>query len=181
MNRAVAIISQNTLEALGIKHLLEGSFSASAHIYASISEIPEAGSSIYDFYFCDAINFVENLDFFLPKKQKVILITDNSSFSQDLKHICKHHNESLLIDSLNELFAESQAKPTDSPTELSQRETDVLRLIASGMINKEIAENLGISINTVLTHRKNLTAKLGIRSVSGLSFYAMMNGIIAPK
>ena len=49
------------------------------------------------------------------------------------------------------------------------------------MMNKEIADNLGISINTVLTHRKNLTAKLGIRSVSGLSFYAMMNGIIAPK
>ena len=181
MNRAVAIISQNTLEALGIKHLLESSFSASAHIYASISEIPEAGSGIYDFYFCDAINFVENLDYFLPKKQKVIIITDKSSFSQNIQHICSNHNESLLIDSLNELFAESQAKPTDSPTELSQRETDVLRLIASGMINKEIAENLGISINTVLTHRKNLTAKLGIHSVSGLSFYAMMNGIIAPK
>ena len=86
-----------------------------------------------------------------------------------------------IIDKINTLFSDAKLKTRETQTELSQRETDVLRLIASGMMNKEIAENLGISINTVLTHRKNLTAKLGIRSVSGLSFYAMMNGIIAPK
>ena len=63
----------------------------------------------------------------------------------------------------------------------SQRETEVLRLVASGCINKEIAHRLNISINTVLTHRKNITAKLGIKSVSGLTFYAMMNGLIAPQ
>ena len=45
-------------------------------------------------------------------------------------------------------------------------------------INKEIAKELNISINTVLSHRKNLTAKLGIKSISGLTFYAMMNGIV---
>jgi DNA-binding CsgD family transcriptional regulator len=46
-------------------------------------------------------------------------------------------------------------------------------------MNKEIADRLNISINTVLSHRKNLTAKLGIKTVSGLSFYAMMNGYIS--
>ena len=54
----------------------------------------------------------------------------------------------------------------------------MLRLIASGRMNKEIAQELSISINTVLTHRKNITTKLGIKSVSGLTFYAMMNGIV---
>ena len=63
-------------------------------------------------------------------------------------------------------------------TTLTAREIDVLRLIASGKINKEIAQELNISVNTVLSHRKNITAKLGIKSVSGLSFYAMMNGIV---
>ena len=63
---------------------------------------------------------------------------------------------------------------------LSQREVEVLRLIASGHINKEIADKLAISLNTVLTHRKNITAKLGIKSVSGLTFYAMMNGLVTP-
>ena len=56
----------------------------------------------------------------------------------------------------------------------------MLRLIASGHINKEIADKLAISLNTVLTHRKNITAKLGIKSVSGLTFYAMMNGLVTP-
>ena len=60
---------------------------------------------------------------------------------------------------------------------LSQREKDVLRLIARGYLNKEIANELFISINTVLSHRKNITAKLGIKSVSGLTFYAMMNDL----
>ena len=63
--------------------------------------------------------------------------------------------------------------------ELSARENEVLRLVAQGFTNKEIADNLSISINTVLSHRKNITAKLGIKSVSGLCVYAMMNGILA--
>lgn len=62
--------------------------------------------------------------------------------------------------------------------ELSQREIDVLCLLAKGLTNKEIADRLFISINTVLTHRKNISAKLGIRSISGLSVYAIMNGYI---
>ena len=61
---------------------------------------------------------------------------------------------------------------------LSEREIDVLKLIIKGKINKEIADELFISLNTVLTHRKNITSKLGIKTVSGLTFYAMMNGYI---
>ena len=64
---------------------------------------------------------------------------------------------------------------------LTPREITVLQLVVQGFINKEIADQLHISINTVLTHRKNITAKLGIKSVSGLSVYAIMNGIITPK
>lgn len=61
---------------------------------------------------------------------------------------------------------------------LSAREIDVLRQIASGKTNKEIAEALCISINTAITHRKNIAAKLGIRSASGLSLYALMHGMV---
>ena len=44
--------------------------------------------------------------------------------------------------------------------------------------NKEIADKLNISLTTVITHRKNITEKLGIKSVSGLTIYAVMNGYI---
>ena len=50
---------------------------------------------------------------------------------------------------------------------------------ASKITNKEIADKLNISLNTVLTHRKNITTKLGIKTVSGLTFYAIMNGFLS--
>lgn len=65
-----------------------------------------------------------------------------------------------------------------SATPLSAREIEVLRLVAMGYINKEIAAELGISFNTVLTHRRNITAKLSIKSVSGLGVYALTRGYI---
>ena len=62
-------------------------------------------------------------------------------------------------------------------TILSKREIEVLRLVVRGLINKEIADQLGISILTVVSHRKHISAKLGIKTVSGLTVYALMNGI----
>jgi DNA-binding CsgD family transcriptional regulator len=62
---------------------------------------------------------------------------------------------------------------------LSERETEVLKLMAEGMANKEIAEKLHISINTVITHRKNISQKTGIRSLSGLTIYAVTQKIIS--
>ncbi|MDR1337155.1 MAG: LuxR C-terminal-related transcriptional regulator [Tannerella sp.] len=63
--------------------------------------------------------------------------------------------------------------------ELSAREREVLQLIVAGLMNKEIADKLYISLNTVLTHRKNITSKLGIKTVPGLTFYAITNGLIS--
>lgn len=62
---------------------------------------------------------------------------------------------------------------------LTNRETEILRLIVQGLLNKEIAEMLNISLNTVLTHRKNIINKTGIKTVSGLTFYCLRNGLIS--
>ncbi len=62
---------------------------------------------------------------------------------------------------------------------LSDREKDILKLVAQGFTNKEIAEKLFLSIHTVTTHRKNISNKLGIKSISGLTIYAVLNGIIS--
>ncbi len=63
---------------------------------------------------------------------------------------------------------------------LTDREIEVLRLLASGKATKEIAEELHISTNTVITHRKNLSVKTGIRSVSGLAIYAVVKKYVTP-
>ena len=62
--------------------------------------------------------------------------------------------------------------------DLTKREIEVLSLVARGFINKEIANKLNISLTTVITHRKNITEKLGIKSVSGLTIYAVMRGYV---
>lgn len=62
--------------------------------------------------------------------------------------------------------------------ELSDRETDVLVLVAKGLSSKEIANQLNISVHTVNSHRKNITHKTGIKSVAGLAVYAMIHNLM---
>jgi DNA-binding NarL/FixJ family response regulator len=69
---------------------------------------------------------------------------------------------------------------TSKPAELSSRERDVLRLVASGRTSKEIADILGIRTKTVSNHRARLVEKLGIRDVAGLTRFAMEQGLIDP-
>ena len=62
--------------------------------------------------------------------------------------------------------------------DLSAREKDILVCVAKGMLNKEIADLYNISIYTVITHRKNITRKTGIKTVAGLTVYALLNNLI---
>lgn len=64
------------------------------------------------------------------------------------------------------------------PTSLTIRETEVARLLAKGMTNKEVAEQIHLSPHTVHTHRKNIMKKLGVRSASELTIYALSIGLI---
>lgn len=70
----------------------------------------------------------------------------------------------------------SQDKPEN--VELSNRETDVLVALVKGLTNKEISDKLFISVHTVITHRKNIIRKTGIKSVSGLTVYALLNNLV---
>jgi len=61
---------------------------------------------------------------------------------------------------------------------LTEREKEILVCVAKGMLNKEIADLYSISIYTVITHRKNITRKTGIKTVAGLTVYALLNNLI---
>lgn len=73
---------------------------------------------------------------------------------------------------------EHDSQKEDTDYQLTNRETEILRLIVKGYLNKEIADELNISLNTVLTHRKNIISKTGIKTVSGLTFYCIRKGLI---
>jgi len=64
------------------------------------------------------------------------------------------------------------------PDALSDREKDVIISLVQGMSNKEIADHLFISVNTVITHRRNIARKLQIHSPAGLTIYAIVNGLV---
>lgn len=61
---------------------------------------------------------------------------------------------------------------------LSQREKEILSHVVRGMTNKEIADKLFLSVHTVITHRRNISRKLEIHSVTGLTIYAIVNHLV---
>ena len=67
---------------------------------------------------------------------------------------------------------------TQNSEQLSDRERDVIIALVQGMANKEIADHLCISVNTVITHRRNIARKLQIHSPAGLTIYAIVNNLV---
>lgn len=70
------------------------------------------------------------------------------------------------------------SKNQDGADALGEREKDVIVALVQGMSNKEIAEHLCISVNTVITHRRNIARKLQIHSPAGLTIYAIVNNLV---
>ena len=113
------------------------------------------------------------------------ILKDIYSLSEDLQ---KHTEieDKLLIPAIDKLFnkadtqaAEDGAKEDDSESNsLSDREKEVIAEVAKGLTNKEIADKLNISIHTVTTHRKNISRKTGINSISGITVYAIINKLV---
>lgn len=84
-----------------------------------------------------------------------------------------------ILQAMLELSAKSvNDEAAMSNHELTRRETAVLIEVAKGYSNKEIANRLNVSVFTVTTHRKNIVRKTGIKSVAGLTVYALLNNLI---
>lgn len=83
-----------------------------------------------------------------------------------------------LLKAITNVKAHSQSKPSNNNTPLSDREIEVLQLIAQEHSNGEIAEKLFISIRTVDTHRRNILEKLQVKNTAGLVRYAIEKALI---
>ncbi|QZE15930.1 LuxR C-terminal-related transcriptional regulator [Halosquirtibacter laminarini] len=93
-------------------------------------------------------------------------------------------NHEEIINKFQKFFIPSKKSKLSHPENqeiLSEREIEILKEVAIGRSNKEISSKLFISPNTVISHRKNITDKLGIKTISGLTVYAIMNEIIEPE
>lgn len=86
-------------------------------------------------------------------------------------------SESKIEETLHNCLNKEQNSQSDQE-ELSDREKEILISVVKGMSNKEIAEHHNISIHTAITHRRNITRKLKVHSISGLTIYAIINKLI---
>lgn len=82
---------------------------------------------------------------------------------------------------VREKFTEQPNGNSSDSVELSDREKEILISVAKGMSNKEIADKHFISVHTVMSHRKNITRKTGIKTVSGLTVYALFNNLVSQE
>lgn len=124
------------------------------------------------------------LSYIPPKYRKSIigLFTreEKCTLFQFYENLYLNDTKSTIIEKLRNCINSIPAdkKPGPEPG-ISERESLVVKYVALGLTNKEIADKLFISTHTVITHRKNITRKLGIKTVSGLTIYAIMNNLIA--
>lgn len=186
----IAIIDPNTLAVMGLKQMLQNVMPImTIDTYGSFAEL-EANSPEDYFHFFVAMNIVlENKAFFLAHKRKTIVLTlslDNMSTLSEFNCLCINVPEQELVRALLMLEQGAHGHGEHMPPMpnvlqqkiLTDREIEVMSLIVQGFINKEIANKLHIGLATVITHRKNIMEKLGMKSVSALTIYAVMHGYV---
>ena len=188
----IAIIESNTLATMGLKHLLE-SVMPTMHIktFGSFCEFENNHPEQFVHYFVSMHIVLAHRTFFAEghRVHHTIVLTPSDDPSTGLHGfhcLCVNVPEKILIKHLLALqrmgHPHGEHLPLSlAPTKakiLSDREIEVLALIAQGKINKEIADRLCISLTTVITHRKNIQDKLGLKSVSSLTIYAVTHGYV---
>lgn len=180
----IVILTPNTLMSVGLKSILEGMLPFVAFkVCTDFEEIAQSEPEDFFHIFVASTIVVEHVAFFSDRRHKTIILTNggaNSSALGDFHHINIMQPQEQIERSIMSLHGHAHGSKQRSVEDqqpkdtLSPREIEVLRLIVEGLINKEIAEKLSIGLTTVITHRKNIFEKLGIKSVAGLTIYAVM-------
>ncbi|MDR0961975.1 MAG: LuxR C-terminal-related transcriptional regulator [Mediterranea sp.] len=189
MHPEIAIIDNNTLSCMGLENLLEEIIPmVTIRVFNSFEALIDDTPDTYAHYFVSTQICFEHIAFFLERRYKTIVLTAGNNPPQlaGLLTLNSYQDEKSLVKNILSLHrmghhdghATAHKMPTENNHELSPREIEVLVLVTRGFINKEIADKLNISLTTVITHRKNITEKLGIKSVSGLTVYAVMHGYV---
>ena len=186
----IAIIDSNTLSLLGLKQLLLNVLPImTIDTYGSFAELESNDPEQYFHYFVSMNIVISNRTFFSERRRKTIVLTlslNGTSQLSEFHSLCINQPEQQLVRSLLMLEQHAHAEGRNLPLMprvlqqkiLSDREIEVMALIVQGYINKEIADQLNISLSTVITHRKNIMDKLGMKSVSALTIYAVMHGYV---
>ena len=202
MQPLIALIGKNSLMMHGLKALLEEVMPfATFHTFSSTPLMcNEHDSPLFFHYFVSAADYIANRDFYTKHRHKTIVLIESEPAADSLLLAPNIPTPSInMLQPREDILRQilhlqqighrhysnypseiKQAAAKEEPP-LTQREKEVLRLLAKGMINKDIADKLHISVNTAITHRKHIMHKLRSQSLSKLAIYAVQHGYILPE
>ena len=190
-NPKVVVVGNNTLALIGLRHLLQSVMPMiEVDTLGSFAELTANNPDQYFHYFVSIEIVLSERAFFLERRRKTIVLTTAQTETAQLSDFhCLYINqpERQLLRALLQLEQHAHSggrnlPPTVQDKEqrpvLTRREIEVMALIVQGFINKEVADKLHIGLSTVITHRKNIMEKLGLKSVSALTIYAVTHGYV---
>lgn len=182
----IAILTANVLVGVGLRSILEKrprppTWNCSATFRNLRRPIRER----FIHYFVTAQLFAAHNAFFRARSHRTILLA-NGQTPAGVHCIDVQTDEERFVRSLMRLQHSVRRPEHALPVQpqaaqpLTEREAEVLTLIAGGLINKQVADRLGIGLTTVISHRRNIMEKLGIRTAAGLVVYALAAGYVDP-
>lgn len=189
MNPCIAIIDPNTLSSIALRSILWDVYNnVEVYIYGTMDSFIRDSNRHFVHFFVSSDILFRHIDEFdtLKKQTTVISVGADRKFGNagfnvlDISLPEQELMSKLLRIQLVSRYEVQHEKATRlrSSSDLSPREKDILRLMIKGMINKEMAETLGISTTTVIFHRNNICEKLGTRSIGKMTIFAVLSGII---
>lgn len=190
MRPQMVIIMENTLSAMALRTLLmDITGGMDVVVRDSLDSYAPAEESVPHFFVSSMVVF-RNPDYFHQMMRRTIVVTDgnSSTFAQmGFRTLDATSSEQDIVRTILQMHHMGHphghpnpiSKDTDDNKELSQREREVLKLMIKGRINKEIADELHISLSTVIFHRNNICDKLNTRSIGRLTIYAVLNNIVS--
>lgn len=196
MRPQMVIIMRNTLGAMALRSLLmDIAQGVDVACYSSLEEYQSAATEGVPHFFVSADEVFRSPNFFRESMRRTIVITEGEaqSFVQSgFRTIDSTASEQVIAREILSIHSAghpsghsghphggAEAVAGSERGVLSQREQEVLKLMVRGYINKEIAQQLNISLTTVIFHRNNISEKLQTRSLGRLTIYAVLNNIVS--
>lgn len=181
----IIVICNSDIILKGLAEILNGCNSDEVILLHQITELIDYPHLSGYILLIVPFNMLEKNEGFLKrmfssaKEIKYLFMSNEENNETSRSSININDNHPLIVSKVNEFLNTFGAKNEERAiNELTKREIDVLLLVSKGLANKEVADKLSISIHTVISHRKNISEKTGIKSASGLTMYAVLKKII---
>lgn len=190
MRPQMVIIMENTLSAMALRTLIMDIAAGMEIVVCDSLESYTQSEDSVPHFFVSSMTIFRNPDYFRQMMRRTIVVTDgnSSTFAQmGFRTLDATSSEQDIVRAMLHMHHMGHPHGHQHPTtatvnhsgELSQREREVLKLMIKGRINKEIADELNISLSTVIFHRNNICDKLNTRSIGRLTIYAVLNNIVS--